>query len=483
MRFFFLLPLVLGVGCAAGVEEPAACSDPDRCKSAGSREELLASIEGFDDPVAAYLRSAAGDGGTLPGDFRAVLDGVGGELGCDASTERSYVVLSNAGYVPKPIVTRCNGSANDASRFYMALVGDAHGFGRQTVHVAAWDASAGTYRRYATAPSPDGGMAVNVAPEFCLGCHGGPEQLGTWVPLMNEMSSPWANWNAAPGFASALFDEFLDPAIAADPTYREVAAELDTAAAFEPIVRAGLQRTTGARLRQRTAAADLGAALELLRPLFCDEGSNYVSEVHGSGELRTAAILDDALRGLYRSLDVAGGWSWLADPRTTLAGSGQRPIELMPVRGEATVQAELGLVARGVISPLEALRVRALDWKHPTGSAFRCDLWRTGHERVLALDPRGAATTADLIPAVLDALMAPLPAAAPGRVRHVPDASVATAGIETDLAGLGDAFEAHLVAMQAPAMRGALLAERDRRACRAAAREPTAPIFPGVSCP
>ena len=165
-----LLPLTTGlIGCAAVEETQVPCTDPDRCKSAGSKEELLASIEGFDDPIAAYLRATAGDDGTLPGDYRAVLDGVGTELGCDVSTERSFVVLSNDGYLPKPIVTRCNGDTTGASRFFMAMVGTPdQGLSRQTVHVAAWDATAGTYRRYATAPDGDR-MTVNVAPEFCLG--------------------------------------------------------------------------------------------------------------------------------------------------------------------------------------------------------------------------------------------------------------------------------------------------------------------------
>jgi hypothetical protein len=76
---------------------------------------------------------------------------------------------------------------------------------------------------------------------------------------------------------------------------------------------------------------------------------------------------------------------------------------------------------------------------------------------------------------------------------HIPEASdpSTTAALAngsfdqlaTDLVGLGNAFEAHLVSMQAPAMRSALALERDRRACRAVAREATAPIFPGVTCP
>ena len=68
---------------------------------------------------------------------------------------------------------------------------------------------------------------------------------------------------------------------------------LASASDLEPIVRAGVNRFVGARLKARLAAADLSVARELLRPLFCDETVNFVSEVHGSGELRTSALEAD----------------------------------------------------------------------------------------------------------------------------------------------------------------------------------------------
>src|SRR5262245_2050412 len=95
---------------ACQTDESRDCGD-GRCEMAGSKDELLSQIEGYADPVARMLRAQTTDRGTLDGDFRLVLDGVGGELGCDATTEKSFVVLSNQGYLPKPIVTRC---ANDS---------------------------------------------------------------------------------------------------------------------------------------------------------------------------------------------------------------------------------------------------------------------------------------------------------------------------------------------------------------------------------
>ncbi len=486
---------------ACGVEQPRDCVG-DRCETEGSKEELLQAIDGYNDPVARFLRASATEQGTLEGDYRLILDGVGTELGCDPSTESSFVVLSNQGYLPKPIVTRCADNALDASQFFAAMVTNVDGTGidAKQMHLASWDADAGTYRRYATAGTPSGEMAVNVAPEFCLGCHGGTQKLDTWAPIMNEMSSPWANWNAHPGFVSLEFDELLDPTFADDATYRDLTRDglLDSAASLEPIVRAGQQRVTNARLKQRTVDADLTRALELVRPLFCDESTNYVSEVHRSGELRTHALVDDAIRNLYRSADVDGPWSWLADTRIQLPppATNEAPVTLIPVRGESTIGIELGLVARGVLQPIDALRVRALDWKHPVQSSFRCDLYQQGAQRIAAgvLDGQTAITVEDLVPAVFAEIMTvggvPFAPVAPGAVLAIADADAAAraqvaagswSGFEVSLTGFGDLLESHVASYEAAPMRSALAAERDLRACQIA-KDPTAPLF-DLECP
>ena len=196
MRALSLSAALLATAC--GVEQPRECAS-DRCEMAGSKDELLEALDGMNDPVARFLRNNVADDGTLSGDYRLILDGVGDELGCDVETEKSFVVLSNMQYAPKPIVTRCANDALGASQFFAAMVAypDGSGIDSKQLHLAAWDADAGAYRRYATAESDDGGMAINVAPGFCLGCHD-QHDLGTWTPIMNEMASPWSNWNAQP---------------------------------------------------------------------------------------------------------------------------------------------------------------------------------------------------------------------------------------------------------------------------------------------
>jgi hypothetical protein len=494
MRILLSAALLLQAS-ACGVEQPRECVE-DRCETEGSKAELLTALDGYNDPVARFLRASVTEQGTLAGDYQLVLDGVGTELGCDSSTENSYVVLSNQGYQPKPILTRCSDNALDASQFFAAMVtkGDGTGIDAKQMHLASWDADAGLYRRYATAETPGGEMAVNVAPDFCLGCHAGPQKLGTWMPLMNEMSSPWANWNAHPGFVSLEFDEFLDPTYSDDPTYRELTRDdrLESAAAFEPIVRAGIQRATGARLKTRSQQADVTAALELVRPLFCDESTNYVSEVHGSGELRIHALVDDSIRHLFRTADIAGPWSWLADTRIQLpAPQGtEQPVTLIPVRGEATLQIELGLVARGVLTAQDALRVRALDWKHPVQSSFRCELYTQAAARIAsgALDGKLAGDTVEsLIPAVFDEVLTINGSrfVAPTGLYAIADADGPALaafqagtwdGFATTLPALGDALETYV----STAQRATLATERDRRVC--ATTDPTAPLF-DVECP
>lgn len=254
---------------------------------------------------------------------------------------------------------------------------------------------------------------------------------------MNEMTNPWSQWNATPGFTSRLFDEHAG---GFRPDGR-----LASAAELEPIVRAGIERFVGARLRGRGAPATNEAALALLRPLFCDETVNFVSEIHGGGELRASAVVDDALRALLRQ-ERPGRWAWL-DAATLTLPPGEA-ITLLPVRGTATVEVELGLVARGALTAAQALAVRAVDWRHPVFSEARCALWRTaaGRERAVSGSVEEAAR------AILDELALPPP----------------------DVDALGDAVALRLATVS----REELAAERRVRACRALAEYPTAPLYP-----
>jgi hypothetical protein len=507
-----LLALAVVMACQAS-EEPLPQCVGDQCESAGSRDELLVELEGHGDPIAAFLRDAASPSGTLIGSYREVIDGIGDELGCARETEKSFVVLSNAGFIPKTVFTRCSDDPQLASRFFMAVPAlhdgvDGVDVDPQDLHLSAWDEEAGTYRTYSTRPRPDGEMGVNVSPDFCLGCHGGPQQLGYWQPLMNEMTNPWSGWNAEPGFESQLFDELLDPDIADAPVYQEITGDdvLDSASNLEPIIRAGIERVNASRVLARQRAAELAGALALVRPLFCDETVNFVSEVHGGGELRSSALVDPALSAHYQSLGLDGGWSWMADTNIRLdpAPSQWEALTLVPVRGESTAAVELSLVSRGVLTAAQAVRVRALDWTRPVLSELRCDLFRRAAARIEtgALDAAladlpGDATTADLIPAVYDEVMrleaggelvdlVPPGGADVVAVADAFDQATADALAAGDLAALAVTFEelGDLVEAQVDAAdRDLVRAARDTRACRVADEFPIAPIYPDLDCP
>jgi len=514
-RLGIALILMSQVACLADDPTEPQCL-LDQCESAHSREEVLDAIDGHGDAVAAYLRDAVTEQGTLIGDYRDVLDAVGGQLGCPADTETSFVVLSNIGYIPKTVFTRCAADPQLASRFFMAVPA-VKGAGADTdtdldvdpqvLHLSAWDEAAGTYRIYSTRPTESGEMGVNVSPSFCLGCHGGPHQLPYWQPLMNEMTNPWSGWNAEPGFRSQLFEEFLDPGIAEGPVYQDLTAAdlLDSASNFEPIIRAGIERLNGARVLERQHAPDLDRALALLEPMYCDETVNFVSEMHGGGQIRASSVIDPTIASHLRAAGLDGDWSWLSgdDLRLPSAPSEWEALTLIPVRGESTLAVELSLVARAVLDPVQALRVRALDWTRPVLSDFRCQLFQTGAERIRsgAIDDQVAAlpddaTTAELIPLAYDEIMkvatddglVPLAPTSSDRVIAIADAVDPDVGsrlragdisaFEMPVAQLGDRIQAYVAGVD----RDSLRAIRQVRACMALQQYAITPIYADLDC-
>ncbi|HWB80520.1 MAG TPA: hypothetical protein VG755_36400 [Nannocystaceae bacterium] len=477
----------------------AGCGEPDdgspcgeqTCEVASSKAELLAELDGFGDPVAAWLRAAANDAGAFAGDYDDALSGVRAELGCDAADEHSFVVLSNAGYAPKAIVAQCTSAPSEASRFFTVFEPDAGGdLDPERFRFAAWDPDASAFRRYQAVPT-EHGIGFAVEPQFCASCHGGPYGLAAWAPIMNEMTNPWAQWNAEPGFASFEFAEHL-PDGHDGPIYRALTAEgrLDSASNLEPIVRAAIDRTTAARVAERTAAPALAEAAALLRPVFCDESANYVSEIHESGELAQAAALDPGLRRMYGLVSPGAPFAFLADDVLHIEppDPDATPLVMIGVRGETTVQLEAALVSRGVLAPLDVLRVRALDWTHPVASELRCGLL----DDALAdadVDPAAFADTAALASALFErALVLPsgrsladagagLYALADADDEAARDVLLHGEPIAIDLAALGAAIDEHLADLP----RAAIDAERARRGCALRSKFPTAPIIPGVT--
>ncbi len=496
------LALLLAAACTSPNDDVSDCSE-DRCEAAQSRDDLLDQVSGFGDPISAFLRDAVQEDGTLAGNYEQVLEGVGTQIGCERNTEKSFVVLSNQAFHAKTIFNRCADSPIDASEFFLLLPTLNEDLDVETslIHMTAWDQDAQRYRRYATFPGDDGTMHINVEPSFCLGCHAGPRQLGTWQPLMNEMTNPWTQWNAAPGFVSHEFDDYLAEATQGGANYAEVSAEglLDSASNFEPIIRAGIDRVTGARVQKRHDPADIDEALQLLQPLFCDEMVNYVSEIHGSGEIRSSALIDDSFRELLSAIGEGSELGFLSETTMQIAPQqdSESNLTLVAVRGESALRAELSLVTRQALSPLQALQVRSLDWTHPVASDFRCELFDAGAARIRAgvldgeVSALGAdATNLELLPLLLSEVMSleldgePLSLQPEGSVYLLDDADLAPASamawkeLELSPAQLATRLQSAID----DASRDQLQRARDVRACQVAALLPTAPLIPDLRC-
>jgi len=494
---------VLGLGGCAGTaadsDAAAAVCGGTPCVVPDSEDALLDALDGLDDPMAAVLRANTSPDATFAGGFEALLDALGDEVGCDADTARSFVVLSNDELRPKTMVNLCVDDPVQASRFFMGFEPSASedDVDPQTFRVAAWDDTAARYRRYQfVAAGAD--LAVSVEPEFCAGCHGGVTRREPWAPIMNEMTEPWAQWNAEPGFASFRFDGFAEHA--GGETLEAVAAVAarDSASNFEPVIRAAVSRVSTAGVDTRDQSADLDAALDLLRPVFCDETVNFVSEIHDSGDLNLQAVLDPGLVAAYNGIEGGGSFSWQTDLnlRVEAPTPGAPQLALLAVRGHTVVAAEAALRSRGVLTPMQILRVRALDWTHPFASDLRCDLFNAAQTRAQAgegvANPATYPDNASLVAALYDDAMqvagVPLVAATPGALVALADADDTQAlaqlqagqlaPLEADLVTLGEDIAAHLDGLSTSSGRTQLLAERDRRGCIAAATYPTiAPLL------
>jgi hypothetical protein len=155
------------------------------------------------------------------------------------------------------------------------------------------------------------------------------------------------------------------------------------------------------------------------------------------------------------------------------------------VRGVSTEAAELALVSRGVLSERDILRTRALDWSHPVGSAFRCERFRRGRQRLeklplttwrLPAEADNAALAAVFFRELLSDLTPPQGADLLAFER--PSAPA----VPLTLRAFGDLLERHFETSIATG-RVALDRQRRERACQVAALFPTAPLFPDMHCP
>lgn len=502
--------------CAAD-EGPGQCLG-GKCDSA---VDVGAELEGRLDPVAEFLRSRGlGASGQLELDYLDVVEGVAEQSGCGPESIRSFVLADDlvAGTpFPRVVSTVCSDDPGRVTDFFIAASfpdrEDPTDVDIHNLEMFAWDAQARTYNFYAALPLEDDLVQVEVEPRRCQQCHLSPDSLDDrgmpMLPIMNELTAPWPHWNAEPDFPSHTFE--LPAATAQAPNYRALTeGRLASAAELEQIVRdAHVNRAIAARLRlRRERPAVVEDAMALLRPLFCAEQVNYVTEDHASGVLPADAVIAGGTREMFLAIRPSDWpWSWLNDGLVRMNPQPAEPVSMLPVRGHADVEYERRLVALGVLTPEDVLRVRALDWREPVFSELRCGLWKDARARLRAAPPSvdlSPLRNSELMPLLYreimslgghsllyddgrllavdhaeraDALAAAL---ADGSAA---DASCTADGFcAVDLEGLGDLLDRHHQSFAGQSARAPLFLARQNRLCRVIADFPNRPAFAPPLC-
>jgi hypothetical protein len=404
-------------GCTTAGSDPSCGGD--KCDAA---EDFLAKLDGRMDPIADFLRASAVDAdGRMEGDYKSFLFGVNEKRGCAADTVMTFALSDNLVMdepFPRLISVGCSSDDVKASEFYIAAsfrdeaTGDVD---MRDVEMFAWDATNRKYRFYAFKPaeSDDAKVEIEVEPKRCQQCHLTPSDLAPtgmpMTPIMNEINRPWTHWNAEPGFTSFQYE--LPSDVAGKPNFSELMTKhKGPASRFERIITdGGHLKVAQARLRDRRNPANLDETMNMLRPLFCSEQINYVSEDFTSGVLFSSAVVDPGLRNMYKAIRPDNwSWGWVnGDTMRLTPPTGDSALTQMPVRGTADIMTEQQLVALRALTPHQVLRVRALDWRKPVFSDFRCGLWTGAVERFRTSPPSlsGLTSNAAAMPVVFEAIM------------------------------------------------------------------------------
>ena len=519
--------ILMGSGAACMVDGGGG-GGSETCTSGGkcdAPDSVRSQLEDLDDPIARWLLdSPMSEDGVLATDYLTAVDKVAEQMSCSLESMRTFVLSDDlvAGTpFPRLISTVCSDDDTRASEFFIAASfadpSDPDDVDVKNLEMFAWDTTALRYRFYATLPI-EGRDEVQVEVEVrrCTQCHLNSRSLDDdgmpMLPIMNELTRPWPHWNAEPDFPSHSFE--VSEATAAAPNFSALTGggRLASAALFEQIVRsAQSNRVIASRLRARREPADVGAAMALLRPLYCDEQVNYASEDFASGVLPASAVITGGTRDMFLAVRPSDWpWQWLNadvirfdDP----AGDAGR-LAMMPVRGAADVEYEKRLVSLKTLTPQQVLRIRALDWSTPVFSPIRCGLWKEARARLRAAPPdlSSTPTNGDLV-AVLyaeimkvdkislvagsaDQVIAVRDAAAMEALRAALAAGTVDSGscptdgfCLVDLVGFGNLLDGRAGAAEASGGREALLLDRERRLCVVQNDFAARPAFGRAACP
>lgn len=519
-------------GCGAGEDGAGQCAG--KCDQLGDFDEVL---EGRGDPIAGFLRDLGlGADGIASFDYGDLVAGVAEIQGCSADSWKTFVVsdpLVEDDVFPRLISTVCSDQPTVAAEFFIAASfkdPDEEDVDPRMLEMFAWDAAAGIYRFYATEPLADGRVRVEVDPQRCAECHLTPSNLPSdgmrMTPVMNELTQPWTHWNSEVPmfngngipFRSHDFEVPLEVRDA-DDFSRYGRERVGSAQELEFIVREGHAKVALQRARDRRERnEDWEPAMNLLRPVFCEEQVNYTTEDFDSGKVQVTAVIPGGIREAYKAHRPDDWpWAWLnnEDARMRLpAVQAEAPLAMLPVRGNVDVDYENRLVAGRALTPHQVLRVRALDWKRPVFSEFRCDLWRSARQRLATeppvldeLSPRDSTRVKVLFDYTMQIDGQPIYAGDETLIavdlmdearrdelaEALADGSVTSASCDDtgagvcalDLDGFGDVLAAYVATFEsgdADAIRAGLRAARDERLCHVQETFPNAPALPAISC-
>ena len=488
----------------------AACSDSgapdDDCfgKCDGLGDGVHNVLAERTDPIAKFLMSAGiDDEGFIDASFPDVLFGLTELQGCASESIKTFVVsddlITGGEAFPRLVSVGCSEDAAKASEFFMAASFESFDkpgeMDLESIEMFAWDANRREYTFYETFPAERGGVRVDASPVRCRQCHLTPGDMEPtamhMTPIMNELTRPWAHWNAEPGFPSFEFN-LPERAVATESMKTLVEPFKGQADQLETIIRAGHDKVALARLRERRDPVDIDKAMGLLRPVFCSEQVNYASEDFQSGAIFNTAIIDPGLSQAYFQIRPDNWeWSWVNDKVMRLPPPSGEVVTQIPVRGNSDVAVENLLMSTNVLTPHQILRARALDWKRPVFSEFRCSLWREAKTNFKFEPPdlTGATRISHAIPILFEKIMVLGPHAIKGSdeqtIIAVPLAdpepigqlfqALAAGDVGSDCAAgfcaisvddLGAEVQAHYAdVLSTEAGRQFLFEERDRRIC------------------
>ncbi|HUS63326.1 MAG TPA: proprotein convertase P-domain-containing protein [Kofleriaceae bacterium] len=505
--------------CSVDAGGPGAtCPPGGKCDAAG---DVRGQLEGLDDPVARWLlESPMTEDGRLATDFMVAVEQVAKQMNCSMDTMRTFALSDDlvAGEpFPRLISTVCSDDDTRASEFFIAAsfpdATNPHDVDVTNLEMFAWDSTARRYRFYATLPV-EGKDEVQVEVEVrrCTQCHLNSKSLDDdgmpSLPIMNELTRPWPHWNAEPDFPSHTFDVATETRSA--PHFAELtgSGRLASAALFEQIIRsAQSNRVVAARLRARRDPADVGQAMGLLRPLFCEEQVNYATEDFAAGVMPASTVVAGGTRDMFLAVRPSDWpWQWLNADVIRFDDASDKPLAMVPVRGAADVEYEKRLVSVKGLTAHQVLRIRALDWAVPVLSDLRCGLWKDARARLRVSPPDipAGATNGDILTALYEETMKldgqSLLVGAPEQVVALRDAggrdalvaalaggtaasaTCSTGFCVTDLNGFGDLLDVRAQATEATGGRDRLSLERDGRLCVVERDFPNRPAFQGGVC-